>query len=137
MTRRKKLSTVIMLDGKPMNMVELAAYTGKSYYLLSDRYHSGDRDEDLIREVGAPRKRQQPRVPQKDSVAIHRLRKRQPNAERVEARRAAIERTKAAHAAAFSAPLIEHELLTRTERKEIRESVIGRQRWWGLDGVHS
>lgn len=138
MSRRKKLSTVIVLDGKPMNMVELAAHTGKSYYLLSDRYHSGDRDEDLLREVGAPRKRKVERKvhARKGLGPFHHAPKRQLNTERAQLEREARERVKAGLVAAFSAPLIAASLLSSEERREIRESVVGRQRWWTADSAY-
>lgn len=138
MTRRKKLSTVIVLDGKPMNMVELAAHTGKSYYLLSDRYHSGDRDEDLIRDVGAPRKRRvEGKVHARKGLApFHHAPKRELNAERTQKERDARAREKAGLAEVFLPPLIGEDVLSPDERKEIRQSVIGRQRWWSLDGAH-
>lgn len=133
MTRRKRLAIVMTHQGTQMNVKQLAEATGLSYYLLSDRYQSGDRDADLIRAVGAPRKRIVVRkaVARKGLGPFHHARKHKVNTDRAQKERDAREREKVGIAAA-SLPLIAPDLLSSEERKVIREGVIGRQRWWSL-----
>lgn len=136
MTHRKNMAPVMIYRDEPVNRLQLAAATGLSYYVISDRYLSGDRDEDLIRPLNAPRTRKKPPAPRRDFGPTRHTQKRKPNAARTEARRAAVERAKAEHAAVFCAPLIAASLLSSEERKQIRESILGRQRWWTVDSAY-
>lgn len=130
-TRRVKMAPVMEYGGRWLNMKELAAATGLSYYNLSDRYSSGDRDEDLIRPLNAPRKRKKPPAPRKDCGPFRHEPKRQPNLARVQAEREARARVRAALTAALSAPLIGEDILSRDERNSIHRRVGSGLRWHG------
>lgn len=129
---------LVTIDAETFTLRQLAKRSGIAYPTICRRYHIGDRGEELIRPLmpGRQTKQQVDLAEMHDTHREERRREHAAKRAKEEARRVRLLELRALHAAELARPLISAGLLSRTERKEIRENVVGRQRWWTADSAY-
>lgn len=148
MTRLARSAIVIEYNGKGLKLKQLAGVTGLTYHCLVGRYQSGDRGGDLVRPLGAKSSRQLERARLKAEEAAksrkevgsarhHHAKPKPKNQEREETRLRKLHEVREQHSAVFSQSLIAANLLSNKEREQIRQSIVGRQRWWTADSAYT
>lgn len=137
MNREKNMThRTVDYHGEVLTLAQLSACTGLSKDCLDRRYRQGDRGERLWRPLDSMKRSagthgaEATNIKREQQAAQHaRIQTRQQR-ERQAQERARVERD-----AELGRALIAVELLSSEERREIHESVIGRQRWFSIGGL--
>lgn len=103
-----------MFNGQELRLSEIARITGHRHSTILNRFDKGDRGPNLWRPLD---KSGPHRIDPTDTEHRQMLRDRREERER------AIARARAEHAAAIARPLIDANLLTPAERREIRSRI--------------
>lgn len=133
------IARIVEIDGEQFTLRQLAMRSGIAYPTLCRRWHTGDRGADIIRPLHPGRQTKQ----QIDLADMHTTRRdlkrqlRQAKLVKEEAQRARLRELREQRAALLARPLIAANLLSGEEREEIRQSIVGRQRWWTADSSYT
>lgn len=133
------IARIVHIDGEPFTLRQLAKRSGIAYPTICRRYHIGDRGEELIRPLSPGRQTKQ----QVDLAEMHDtkrdLRRQQHEVKRAkeEARAVRLQELREQRAALLARPFISADLLSDEERRRVRLSIVGRQRWWSVDSSYT
>lgn len=130
------------IAGRRYTLREAAKVYSLQYATVADRYSKGDRGEWAVRPLDKGGKAKAGKNTDVAQMNVERDLKRDRQriaheAKRVkmDARALKLRQIREQHAALLSSPLIAASLLSSQERKEIRESIVGRQRWYPHGGA--
>lgn len=131
------------IHGERLSLRQAAKRYGLEYATVADRWRKGDRGERLVRALD----KGNARAPgtntdlaqmnaERDSKRDLQRKAHAAREARETARRARLLAARAAHAAELARPFISAELLSDEERRRVRQSIVGRQRWWTVDSAY-
>lgn len=140
------MTTPHFLDiaGRRYTLREAARVYSLQYATVMDRYRKGDRGVWAVRPLDKGGKAKAGTNTDLAQMNVERDTKRALARRAYEAKRAKadaralrLRQIRAQHAAELARPLIATHLLSRQERAQIRQSIVGRQRWWTVDSAYT
>lgn len=129
---------IIEIDGEFFTLRQLATRSGIAYPTICRRWSTGDRGTDIIRPLHPGRQTKQ----QIDLAQMHETKRdskrlqREAKRAKEDAQQARLRELREQRAALLARPLIAANLLSGEEREQIRQSIVGRQRWWTVDSAY-